>query len=59
VLKINLAVYFLTFSILKDKIKKEKIKTIKGSKTKKKSIRPVDELVKLMNRVTWISTPNL
>jgi len=59
VLKINLAVYFLTFSILKDKIKKEKIKTIKGSKTKKKSIRPVDELVKLMNQVTWISTPNL
>ena len=52
------AVYFPIDSILKDKIKKKLLKTIKGAKTKK-HIRLVGELMKSMNRITQVNTSNL
>jgi len=52
------AVYFPIDSILKDKIKKKLLKTIKGAKTKK-TYPIVGELVKPMNRITRANTSNL
>jgi uncharacterized protein with PQ loop repeat len=52
-------IYFLTNSILKNKIKKKLLKTIKGPTIKKKHIYLVGALVKPMNQVTWASTSNL
>jgi hypothetical protein len=49
-IKINLAVYFSTSLILKDKIEK-KLKKIK----EKKYIYPVGKIIKLVNQLTWVS----
>jgi hypothetical protein len=49
-IKINLAVYFSTSLILKDKIEK-KLKKIK----EKKYIHPVGKIIKLVNQLTWVS----
>jgi hypothetical protein len=49
-IKINLAVYFSTSLILKDKIEK-KLKKNKG----KKHIYPVGKIIKLVNQLTWVS----
>jgi hypothetical protein len=51
-------IYFSTNPVLKDKIKKKLLKIIKRP-TKKRHMQPMGELIKLMNRVTQASTPNL
>jgi hypothetical protein len=41
------------------KLKRNKLKTIKGPKTKKKHIIPLGKLVELVDRVSRASTSNL